>query len=471
MNRETKLSKIIAKRMMLIVFIIINIFLFSFSYDGATFKEGADASQYYIPALSLIEYGGFFTQDGSVIFTKGTPLYSIFLAAPLHVFGFDNAAIYIVFVQSMLLYSTGLISRHILMFFTNKYGFLLHALVIFNPNSLITAHLVQSETLFTFFFALSVLFAFKLISCFSIKNAIFLGIFTGLAILTRPIALYLLMLWPVFIAFSLIVKNKFSANDRFRLFNRERLIKLLVIIIVGGLVISPWYIRNYINTGEIFLTSNAGSYLSDQYIQLKNKGTGMPVANAHRAYEKIFIAYVGEKNNSAEFCLKNEENPACSDMHVKASIIAITNQNIADHAKALIDSWATLFFSGGASNIRNYLGFDGKSVIVSYQNNAFNGLNSVFNLLKSMNLEYLIIFIITTSFSVFARMAGLVGVFYMLKNKDYRPYGMLLIEVLILFVGAYLYLGQSRFRVPLEPFLMLFTVVGIIYIVKKYKGN
>jgi len=32
-----------------------------------------------------------------------------------------------------------------------------------------------------------------------------------------------------------------------------------------------------------------------------------------------------------------------------------------------------------------------------------------------------------------------------------------------------LYLGQSRFRVPLEPFLMLFTVIGIFYMYQKYR--
>jgi hypothetical protein len=45
------------------------------------------------------------------------------------------------------------------------------------------------------------------------------------------------------------------------------------------------------------------------------------------------------------------------------------------------------------------------------------------------------------------------------------------IEVISLFTAAYLYLGQSRFRVPLEPMLMLFMVVGIIYIVNRRQGN
>jgi hypothetical protein len=64
---------------------------------------------------------------------------------------------------------------------------------------------------------------------------------------------------------------------------------------------------------------------------------------------------------------------------------------------------------------------------------------------------------------------GLFGVFHLLKDKKWRPYGLLILEVILIFSAAYLYLGQSRFRVPLEPFLMLFTVIGIAGMVKKYR--
>jgi hypothetical protein len=59
----------------------------------------------------------------------------------------------------------------------------------------------------------------------------------------------------------------------------------------------------------------------------------------------------------------------------------------------------------------------------------------------------------------------------MLKKREFLPYGVFFIEVISLFTAAYLYLGQSRFRVPLEPMLMLLMVVGIIYIVNRRQGN
>jgi hypothetical protein len=149
----------------------------------------------------------------------------------------------------------------------------------------------------------------------------------------------------------------------------------------------------------------------------------------------------------------------------------ILNEPVSAHFKALIDSWGTLFLSGGASNIRNYFGIKGKDAIVGFQTREFKGLESIKDLLKEMNLSYLFIFIVTMLFSVVMRIIGIVGLFYMLKNREFLPYGVFFIEVISLFTAAYLYLGQSRFRVPLEPMLMLLAVVGIIYIVNRRQGN
>ena len=77
------------------------------------------------------------------------------------------------------------------------------------------------------------------------------------------------------------------------------------------------------------------------------------------------------------------------------------------------------------------------------------------------------IFIITTLFSVITRAVGVIGIFCLIKNREWRPYVILFLGVVLLFGAAYLYLGQSRFRVPLDPILMLFTVFGIIYLKRK----
>ena len=456
----------LSEKILILVFIVVNITLYYFSYDGATLNEGADFFQYYSPALSFVENGTFIINDEPFVF--GTPLYSIFLAIPIFFLGIDNSSVAIVAMQCTLLYFTGFVSRDLLLQFSSKFGILLHALIIFNPNSIITAHLVQSETLFTFLLVCSVFVAFKIIDNFSLKNIILLGFLTGLAALTRPVALYLLLSWPLIILIAMLVRVKLKGNKLSCFDWRSYFIKSFFILFVGGLVVSPWYARNYIEFDKVFFTANSGVYLKDQYIQLKNKGSGQSSIEAQKEHKKIFMEYLDQESDPS-FCLDDERHWSCNTNLTHASLNAIFKEPMIVHIKGFIDSWSTLFLSGGASNIRNYLGIEGKNLVVNFQTKSFNGLESIIKLVQNMSFSYLFIFIFTTAFAVISRVIGIVGFFYLFKDRERTAYGLLLIETISIFTAAYLYLGQSRFRVPLEPLLMLLTVVGILYIVKYVK--
>jgi hypothetical protein len=451
-------------KILLPVFIVVNLALYLFSYNGAVFIEAADATQYYLPAISFLESGQFM-RDGMPL-TFGPPLYSVFLALPIGLFGLENSPAVIVLMQATLLFITGYIWKIIFLTLYSKpskntYAALLHALIVLNPNSLITAHLAQSETLFTLLFSFAFFFSIKLLSNFSLRNLVLIGVFTGFAALTRPIAMYFLVALPFFLWAMLMLQGRSFGK-----------IRLIVPLVVGSIVISPWYVRNYVEFGEVFYTSNAGSYLKAQYIQLKHKGSGWSRDQGAKQHHKQFEENLrNEPIDRQKFCLEYEKNWSCSGLLINSSLHLILKEPLLVHVKALADSWSTLFLSGGTSNIRNYLGLDGKDIIVNFQNEDFDGLNSIIKLLKNMDVYYLTIFVFTTSFSVISRIIGLIGLFYMLKVREWRPYGFLSIEVISIFTAAYLYLGQSRFRVPLEPFLMLFTLIGFLYIVKIISNN
>jgi len=451
-------------KLLFFIFTVVNLIVYYFSYDGATFIEGADASQYYLPALSFIENGQFML--GNELLTFGPPFYSIFLAIPISIFGLEGSDIAIVTLQSTLLFATGYIFRLIFLLIYSGhlrhfYAILLHTLIVFNPNSLITAHLVQSETLFTFLFSIALLFSIKLLFDFSIKNLIFIGLFIGLATLTRPIGLYFLIIFPIFLWIVIELKAV-----------RINKLKLVVPILIGAIVISPWYLRNYIKFEDIFYTSNSGAYLKAQYIQLKHKGLGWSRETGIDDHYKEFEKYLNSRSDEKQrFCLDKERDWSCNSLLSRSSIKMILNESPMTHVKALVDSWGTLLLSGGASNIRNYFGIDGKSAIFAFQERPFKGLDSIKYLLSEMNLSYLLIFIATTSFAILTRLIGVFGVFYIIRNYKYMPYGVFFIEVVSLFTAAYLYLGQSRFRVPIEPILMLFTVFGLIYFMNRKIKN
>jgi 4-amino-4-deoxy-L-arabinose transferase-like glycosyltransferase len=444
------------KLILVIFFAIANIIFYFFSKEGATFTEAADADQYYQPAISLLQSGSF--NSDSKPFTFGTPLYSILLAIPIGIFGFNGASLAVVTIQSLLLYFTGFIVRKFSAIFFNKESFLLHALIIFNPNSFITAHLAQSETLFTLILTLCVYFLFKLIQQNNVKHAFFLGILLGLLALTRPAGLYFIYFLPFVFLISTLVRDRAIKWMNIK----KNLYKVFVIFLLSAIVISPWYARNYSLFGEGFLSSNAGAYLKDQYTQLlrvgNNWSTDEALAKIEPEIQKDYI-----ENNVSKICFENETERdwSCNSDLRRVMFSGIANEPFNLHMRALVYSWSNLFFTGGASNFRNYLGLPGKAQIVAFDTEKYDGIKSVIVLIKNIDYSYLSILFLTSFFSVSSRIFGLIGIYSLVKDKTFWPYFTILISVLILLTGMYLYLGQSRFRVPMEPLLMLLTVIGI----------
>jgi len=450
-------------------FIVINFVIFLFSVDSAPLVVGADAGQYLRPARSLVDYGeftmnppGWTPEMGeSMSFTFGTPLYSIFLAIPYYFFG-QSEMFYasIIIMQCSVLYLIGWLCRSFLPYFNNGRRILIHALVIFNPNSLITAHLIQSETLFTLFVVISALYMFKYVKSRSINSLLIVGVSAGLLSLTRPAGLYFVYMIPIILIITelfFFLKNRFEKKSNKAL--SISFLRCFVPVLVAFLVMSPWYVRNYINTSEFFLTSASGKYFEDNYQTLIQRGRGLSQDEAYEIINKSQQEYFRENNISLE-CLNDERTPECVNHVFDAVFSGVINEPIKNHSKALFYSWGTLYFSGGASNFRNYIGLKGNSIIVAYHDEKF-GISSIFRLIKRMDYDYLLIFILFTGFAFIARFTALIGLFRAFKNTNNLPYLVIILGTLLIFTAMYLYLGQSRFRVPIEPILILLSVLCI----------
>jgi len=472
------LSKYRNEILLLLVFIAINAIMYLFSIDAAPLAVGADAGQYLRPARSLVDYGEFnmnpsgwtMEMGDSRPFTFGTPLYSILLSVPYYFFG-QGEAFYaaVIVIQCGLLYLTGYIARSFLQFFFNNRIMLIHILVVFNPNSLTTAHLIQSETLFTLFIAISLLYIFRYIKSGSKNNLVILGVFAGLTALTRPAGLYFVYMIPVILIVVYVFRLLKNTREESKLSSFERLASFFIPVLVSFLIMSPWYIRNYINNDKVFLATGSGYYLKDNYINMIHRGgTGLNSQDISKISDSKQLRYF-EKNNVSTECLNNGRDPYCDKYVFRAMLTAIFNEPIEVHVKALFNSWGILYFSGGASNFRNYIGLKGNSLIVKFQQEGYKEFDSIIRLVKRMDIGYLLIFVVFTSFAFITRIIGMVGLYKTIKKSDSVVYLIAILGVLIIFTAMYLYLGQSRFRVPLEPILMLLTVLA--FNKKKEKNN
>ncbi len=443
------------------LFALINISLYLFSVDGATFLEGADASQYYKPAIGLVNYGELRIGNEEIYLTYGTPLYSFFLAVPIGLFGFDSSLPVIVTLQCLMLYITGIVARKFSKFFFHKESYIVHALIIFNPNSFITAHLIQSETLFTLLLTILIFYCFKLFSEYKVKNLAILGLMAGLLTLTRPGGYYLIFLLPFFVFLQAFTQKKEIYNRVNIKFIKKHFLSIVLPLIVALIVISPWSVRNLMLYDQFFLSSNAGAYIKAQFIQLLKISRGYSESEAINTSDQLHLTYLMH-NNKDVTCVDNDRSWQCSDDAFKAVLPGLLKEPIDSHIKALTHSLAYLYFSGGASNFRNYLGISGKSSILSFQREEYKGLESFKIFLESINSAYIAILIFTTTFSVLSRFLVIIGLYALVRKGDiFNPNVIILLSILAVFTMMYIYLGQSRFRVPLEPILTIFSVIGL----------
>ena len=139
--------------------------------------------------------------------------------------------------SAVIIYKTGRL------IFSPRVGILASGLFILEPNSLLAANTITTETIFIFF---SVLFAYFFCLFYfsdrSRKTLFLSAVFLGLAVLARPVALFLPLLVLLFLFLG---RLSFGRNFKTVFFSS------LIFIFGFVLTIAPWSLRQY----QVFGTS------------------------------------------------------------------------------------------------------------------------------------------------------------------------------------------------------------------------
>ncbi len=452
--------------LLLAIYVLLNGMLMYFSAPNASYIYGGDAAAYVQPALGILQHGGFVDPSSPEIpYTFGTPLYSVFLAFFLGIFPWNQAMLLVVCVQIVMLYTTALLTRSFIYELFPKAAVICQALLLFNPNSLITTHLIQTETIFTLLFILICKIVWNFGHNGRLSQAAYVGCLVGMTALVRPVGLYTAVLLPIAFGFLVLFP---PGSIRFSV--KKIALSAGIAVIAAIVTISPWYARNYFNFDEFFFTTNAGPYLHDQYLELLQVGHGMTIEESVQTAQKMRDDFMREKNVD-ENTLSNHPNRK-NLLFVDVYKDAILEQPLSIHCKALIRSWARLFLSGGASNFRNYLGFEGQSLHQIFQQEKWQGILSALELFWSrLHGGYLFLVVVTLGYAVTSRIFGLIGLGLVFKEQNSRFLGIILVGQLSFFTAIYLYLGIDRFRVPLEPALAILASVGFVHLQAKLKNK
>ena len=433
------------------------VLLFSTPYD-VHLAQGADASSWYNPALAILKHGAFVTlNDPTILQTYRPPLYPIYEAFMLFIG--NGSIVSIIIGQITLLWLTGLITYKIIENVLPGKGVVGLVLVIFNPNALGTAHLIQSDILYMFMVTATLYFLFLYKSKGSFKLSILIGFLFGLTCLVRTSGQYLILLLPIiYIIIGLFQRIKQPLV--IHLYNG------LISVIISIVVIFPWAQHNAnagwgynLTTPEIKVV-----YFRDNIIYLESikSDTSLDVASKKvKADEQSHISSYAEKWSH----MGKHDKLSSIVTYYKKQLFTYDYNTV---AKGFIDSWIDLFGAGRAANLHNLLALDGDRSVhtMSSSKNHVSRANAVFDTLLKSNLAVISISLLSFVYVIALRILGFVG---LVKIIRCREYGVLFIlsGIIIYFMLIALFVGNSRYRLPIEPALIIMAVYGFNSIVKR----
>lgn len=190
------------------------------------------AASYNEIAQNLSDNKGFTWRDNSP--ANEAPGYPYFLAVIYFTTGYNHTAVKI--IQILLLGLIGVFAYFTCKRLSIKFALALPAALVVAvwPYFLLYSNLILPEIILALTLIISIFLLLLFQKTPTYLKAISLGIILGLAVLIRPMAL-ILPLWMSFGIFAFIPKFRKSEN----------FLKLVVLITVFVVTLSPWAIRNY----------------------------------------------------------------------------------------------------------------------------------------------------------------------------------------------------------------------------------
>ncbi len=400
----------------------------------------SDQIKYWYLSEKIYLNGEFFNENFSSV---RVPIYVVFLAILKKIF---NNVYFVISIQILLSFYTLYLIFLIGKFFSlniAKVSILLAALSLNLFNSSV---FILTESIFLIFFLLFVYFFLKIenlnkekINKYLILSAIFLGLST----LTRPIAFYFLPI-TIFLLFKTELKNKIK--------------KIFIFGVVFGIVLSPWCIRNYQTFGYYKLTSSAGPNLAGYYLPyVKSKAEGISTKEARLGNYKELQEQIDYNQNP--FVVSNFEKDFF--------FYKIDDYPIIFLFQAWLEGNLKLIFSPPA--IDTFYLLDVEKTNFSEINEKFFFRKVFVYLFKNENKIYSLVLISSIFLIIIFRLLSLYSIFACQKKDLYKLiFFLVIIGINLVLTGP---IGSARYRIIIEPFLIILSSISINHFLIKYLKN
>jgi len=437
--------------LIIILFLIVNIIIFV-TGDPSAHRICGNYGYYWLE-FDLENYEFTDPHNPSYPYTKMAPGFAFFLKAFLPICNPPNFDI-VVIIQIIFLLIIGLALRYFVEGVLPGYGNIAFIFMIFNPNSLAFANMVRYENLL----ALTVFGAFAgallFVSKPRIWPAVLCGFSLGLSCWVKPVTQYLVLMLPFVFPFLALV-----SIHRFRLFRDIGAGALAMLVAV--IIILPWLIHMQ-KSGEGF---RVHSHITES----------TALKDMVWLVEEEQLKLEGEQlRHSGSFLTMKEELPQKYSnwdelSPIQRSILRtecyyehIKNNPYPLHviATTAVISWLRTLVAGGTGEVHDLFGIKATrinpkdsftySYIPDSNYTAFYGLK-----------------ILCESFSVMMRILGLIGIWQLIRRREYGILSVV-IGLVSFIVLAHLLAGRPRFRIPIEAPLMMLSVYGVEWIKNKF---
>lgn len=458
-NLGDDLSRLIVGRrpiaviILIFTFVLLNVCLIILAPpEKHVFK---DAGEYLDIAYTFLEHGALVEPDdpGRSLSSR-QPLYPVLLATVMWITG-SESLIPVIAIQVVILLVVGGLIYRVAEHWCPGYGLLAFVLVIFNPNALSSTHYLYTENLFTLWY---VAIGYALLSFGerrSCGKAICIGLLIGLAALTRPEGKLLIPLIPVALLLVALV--------HFRKWRWRFLRDTVTSTGVALLVVLPLSI-SYHNAGAGLRVSSgekAAAMMSRAVLVLEMHSRKITREEASdlilqerqaliQTNPRFVTASIGERN----------------DLLFHHFMQRLYSFDPSVFARALVSAWIGFFISGGAQRINIMM-----EIPHERTDRFLNQLDS-WHILKKSFLENpplgILIVVLCAGIAIVLRLLGLIGLIAIISRHHWTL--LLVVTGAILFkLSVHMFYGQSRYRIPVDPYLILLAIFGIDALRHRYQ--
>lgn len=385
-----------------------------------------------------------FLATGAFAEEQRQPLYPLVMAAAIRIGG-ENGLSLLIGLQIAMLYGTGLIAWAIARPWLYCDAGFVFALVALNPNAIGAAHWPLADTLHALVFTAAVwaLLSYGLRG--RLWRALACGAALGLAAMTRPESTLLVILLP----FAIPMVHWLAKRSRPI---RAGLPAGIAAMAVAMAVAFPWILHN--NTAGNGLSMTGGSKASDSALghyaiaeAVRIKSTERAVQEVLREAEPQILAVAGLADADPA-----RQRQFLTRYYLSRTLGVDPTILLGLYSRA----WAAQFVSGGAQSVNIVLGLE-----LERSDKFMNEPGAVVAFLDGLKGRPLAAFITVgaVAFAVVARILGLFGLAVIVLRRHW-PLLLVIVAVLAFKGLVHMFFGLSRYRLSVEPLLMILSVFG-----------